>query len=534
MVSKAPQFSIQGDLEVSALSRALPDVVGAIDPEYLRRQRWFGSKGKPISALRLKEHAVVQATLPFFFLNLIEVEYAGFDTELYFVPLMISNQALPRNDLLLQVQSTSAIGFVYEALGDDEFCTALLQRIERPGQLRAIAGDFVFDKTPAFLASERFTIKRSRAEQSNTSIIFGDALILKAFRKVEMGINPDLEICHFLTTRTTFPHIPRVAGSIEYQSSHSRAAIGILQHFIRNEGDAWDYTLRHLQRFYASVAQAAETGTTVVDPEALEGPAGRLLREYAADADRLGHTTGQLHLALASDRHDPSFAPEPITRQDATEWVASIKQHIEGVLGAIHRNVSSYDPALQKTVADVLRKKPDYLKKVEDLQELGDVKISKIRCHGDYHLGQVLKTEEGFCILDFEGEPLRSLESRRHKTSPLKDVAGMLRSYSYAAHAGLRALDPAGEHQRAYLESWAHTWERMASRSFLAGYLDETRRAQADFVPASHDLLHRILSVFVLDKAIYELGYELSHRPTWVSLPLEGLQAAMLGGRDVD
>ncbi len=534
MVSKAPQFSIQGDLEVSALSRALPDVVGAIDPEYLRRQRWFGSKGKPISALRLKEHAVMQATLPLFFLNLIEVEYAGFDTELYFFPLMISDHALPRNDLLLQVQSTSAIGFVYEALGDDEFCTALLQRIERPGQLRAIAGDFVFDKTPAFLASERFTIKRSRAEQSNTSIIFGDALILKAFRKVEMGINPDLEICHFLTTRTTFPHIPRVAGSIEYQSSHSRAAIGILQHFIRNEGDAWDYTLRHLQRFYASAAQAAETGTTVVDPEALEGPAGGLLREYAADADRLGHTTGQLHLALASDRRDPDFSPEPITREDATEWIASIKQHIEGVLEAIHRNVSSYDPALQKTVADVLRKKPDYLKKVEDLQELGDVKISKIRCHGDYHLGQVLKTEEGFCILDFEGEPLRSLESRRHKTSPLKDVAGMLRSYSYAAHAGLRALDPAGEHQRAYLESWAHTWERMASRSFLAGYLDETRRAQADFVPASHDLLHRILSVFVLDKAIYELGYELSHRPTWVSLPLEGLQAAMLGGRDVD
>jgi maltose alpha-D-glucosyltransferase/alpha-amylase len=185
-------------------------------------------------------------------------------------------------------------------------------------------------------------------------------------------------------------------------------------------------------------------------------------------------------------------------------------------------------------MADVLRKKPDYLKKVEDLQELGDIKISKIRCHGDYHLGQVLKTEEGFCILDFEGEPLRPLESRRHKTSPLKDVAGMLRSYSYAAQAGLRAIDPAGEHQRARLVSWARTWERLASRSFLAGYLDETRRAQADFVPASHDLLHRILSVFVLDKAVYELGYELSHRPSWVNIPLEGLHAAMLGGHDVD
>ena len=529
MVSKAPQFSIQGDLDVNALARALPDVVGAIDPEYLRRQRWFGSKGKPISALRLKEHAVVQATLPLFFLNLIEVEYAGFDPELYFFPLMISDQALPRNDLLLQVQSTSTIGFVYEALGDDEFCTALLQRIGQAGRLRASAGDFVFDKTPAFTAPERLTIKRSRAEQSNTSIIFGDALILKTFRKVEMGINPDLEISRFLTTRANFPHIPRVAGSIEYLSSHAYAAIGILQHFIRNEGDAWDYTLRHLQRFYASAVQAAEKDTAVVDPEALEGPAGRLLREYAADADRLGHTTGQLHLALASDRHDADFAPEPVTRQDATEWVASIQQHIEGVFGIIHRNFSSYDPELRKTMADILDKKPDYLKKIADLLELSDIKISKIRCHGDYHLGQVLKTDEGFCILDFEGEPLRSLESRRHKMSPLKDVAGMLRSYSYAAHAGLRAIDHADAHQRARLESWARAWERLASRSFLAGYLDETRRAQADFLPSSHDLLHRILSVFVLDKAVYELGYELSHRPSWVRIPLEGLQAAMLG-----
>ena len=505
------------------------DLVAAFDPEYLRRQRWFGSKSKPIARLRLKDHAVLQATLPIFVLALIEVEYDGFDAELYFVPFMITASPVPSQDLLLDLKTASGTGYVYEALANEECCNALLRRIARPGELPAGGGKFVFEKTRAFIEPQASTVKRSRAEQSNTSVIFGDALILKNFRKIESGINPDLEISRFLTTKTDFSHIPLLAGTIEYVGdslgSGSHAAIALLQRFVPNQGDAWDYTQRHLQDFYTTAAASLQKGHR--GPHVPDEPAARSMLDYASDVYRLGQTTGQLHLALASDPRDPDFAPEPISVQDVERWIILMTQHIETGIQALARNLHAYDAGLRTSAAALLGKKAGLLKKVEELRGLEASQTYKIRCHGDYHLGQVLKTNDGFCILDFEGEPLRSLQERREKVSPLKDVAGMLRSYHYAAYAGLFAFVERQGQARDALEPWARAWEQQASQSFLAGYLAETQRAHAAFVPASTVLLTRVLSVFLLDKAIYELNYELNHRPSWVQIPLEGIQAAM-------
>jgi len=572
MASRAPQFSAPGTLEAIANWVALADLVAALDPEYLRQQRWFGSKSKAITGLQLNDYAVLRPELPLFILALIKVEYVGYDAEIYSVPLMISDRAVPQLDPLLELKTASGGGFVYEGLADDEFCRALLQKIAYPTELSAMAGRFVFAKTPAFIQPESPTVKRSRAEQSNTSIIFGNVLILKNFRKVEPGTNPDLEISRFLTTKTDFTHIPPLAGMIEYFGSSSSAAISMLQRFVPNQGDTWEYTLRHLEDFYAAAARSpkkapsqpdtsvgsgggsSRTGPTPAmsgsgggssrtgppppsvgsgggssgtgPPPAVEEAAGRLMREYAAEASQLGHITGQLHVALASAPQDPDFAPEPIVGQDVERWISSIKQHIETGLRALD-SLSSYGPGLERTAAELIRKKSDYLAKVEELRGLEASQTYKIRCHGDYHLGQVLKTDDGFCILDFEGEPLRSLQERREKISPLKDVAGMLRSYHYAAQAGLFAFAEHHGHERDALEPWARAWERQAGQSFLAAYVPEVRRTPAAIVPSSIDLLTRVLSVFLLDKAVYELNYELNHRPSWLKIPLEGIQVAM-------
>jgi maltose alpha-D-glucosyltransferase/alpha-amylase len=540
MASRAPLFSAPGTLEAIANWVALADLVAAFDPEYLRQQRWFGSKSKPITRLQLNDYAVLRLELPLFILALIEVEYAGSDAEIYSVPLMISDRAFPQLDPLLELKTASGGGFVYEALADDEFCRALLHKIAYPTELSAMAGRFKFEKTTAFIQPESPTVKRSQAEQSNTSIIFGNVLILKNFRKVEPGINPDLEISRFLTTKTDFSHIPPLAGTIEYFGSSSGAAISMLQRFVPNHGDTWEYTLRHLEEFYAAAARSPKKAPSRPDTSvgsgggscrtgptpAMEETVGELMRDYAAEALQLGHITGQLHVALASAPHDADFAPEPIVGKDVERWITLIKQHIDTGLQALDR-LSSYGPELERTASELIRKKPDYLAKVEELRGLEASQTHKIRCHGDYHLGQVLKTGDGFCILDFEGEPLRSLQERREKTSPLKDVAGMLRSYHYAAYAGLFAFAEHYGHERDTLEPWARAWERQAGQTFLDGYVAEARRTHAAIVPSSMDLLTRVLSVFLLDKAVYELNYELNHRPSWLRIPLEGIQVAM-------
>jgi maltose alpha-D-glucosyltransferase/alpha-amylase len=528
MASRAPQFSVPGTLEAACVS-VLPDAVTALDPEYLRRQRWFGSKNKPITGVRLKEYAVLQATLPVYVLTLIEVAYAGYPPEMYSLPLMIVNRAVPERDLLLELKTPSEMGFVYEALTDDEFCRTLLGKVAESGTVSAAAGRFVFEKTRAYMAPSTATVKRSRAEQSNTSIIFGDALILKYFRKVESGINPDLEISKFLTDRTDFSHLPRLAGTVEYfgddRQPESRIAIGLLQSLVPNQGDGWDYTLRHLQDFYGRVAgsaQNAKSGSMAPDQ-----PAEESLRTYETEASRLGQITAHLHLALASDPRNPPFAPEPISLQDVDCWRTTITEHVEAGLAALDRNLPSYDQNVQHTAVELLRRKSDYLKKIEGLKGLEASHSVKIRCHGDYHLGQVLKTADGFCVLDFEGEPMRSLTERREKACPLKDVAGMLRSYHYAAYAGLFAHAEEHHVDKKRLEPSATSWERHANQAFLRSYIAATQDTAVRLVPASAELLMRVLSVFLLDKAFYELNYEMNHRPSWVKIPLEGIQNAM-------
>jgi maltose alpha-D-glucosyltransferase/alpha-amylase len=384
-----------------------------------------------------------------------------------------------------------------------------------------------------------------KAEQSNTSIRFGDRLILKLFRKLEAGINPDLEIGRFLTEQTDFRHTPRVAGALEIRGrGHEPVTLGVLQEFIPNEGDAWRYTLDSLGRFFDRVAMswgqtaAAATAGGVVPAEPLTALAERELG--ADDFERIGtyvptvrllaERTAELHIALASGR-GKDFAPEPFSELYQRSLYDSMRSLTKKNLRLLRSRLAACPEAERPAAEWVLAAEERILDRFHRLTSR-KLAAERTRVHGDYHLGQVLYTGRDFVILDFEGEPARSLSERRLKRSPMRDVAGMLRSFQYAAYVALFeevASGVSSAEAGPALESWALYWERWVSAAFLQAYLNRVRGAE--FLPASAEEREILLDTFLLEKAIYELGYELNNRPDWVRIPLQGIRQILDGER---
>jgi predicted trehalose synthase len=312
------------------------------------------------------------------------------------------------------------------------------------------------------------------AEQSNTSIVFDDELILKAFRRVEAGINPELEILRFLTEKG-FPNIASLGGWYAYSGGPTSATLGILQEFVRGGIDGWELALD-------------EIGSA---PEA-----------FLARLRRLGEVTGTMHTTLASDPTDPAFCPETPSVEALGLLTATVDEEIERVFLDL--------PEDDERLASIIGRGEEVREQLRLLTHAGSPGKS-IRTHGDYHLGQTLWAEDDWVILDFEGEPARSLTERRRKRSPLRDVAGMLRSFAYAAIAAsiLRGADaPDG-------------WEEQAREQFLAGYFETV---DPTLLPSGQPAIERLLAVFELEKAVYELRYELDNRPEWVGIPVAGIQ----------
>ena len=366
------------------------------------------------------------------------------------------------------------------------------------------------------------------AEQSNTSILYGRSMILKLFRRLEEGENPDVEIGRFLTETAHFKPIAKLLGDLTVtRADGGRTTVGMLQEFVESDGDGWSTTLAELDRFLADAAtrgEPAEIGVaTLTHPvavdEALRSMAGGSLEAAAM----LGQRTGEMHLALATETEDPAFREEAFTAADLTADAARLRVQIERAFGALERGLGQLDETTSHLAAVLLNRKVELLARAEAITHSApDCCGQRIRIHGDYHLGQVLRAAGDYVLLDFEGEPARSLAERRGKQSPLRDVAGMLRSYSYAAAAGLRAY--AGDATTA--AGWARLWERAAAAEFLRGWQEA--------VNGHPDLLRdaaqgqKLLDAYLLEKAMYELLYELNNRPDWAAIPLSGI--AVLAG----
>jgi len=416
----------------------------------LRAARWFGGKSRVIRSATVVDRASLAADAT---LYLVNVEYERGAPEAY---------------------------ILVERLAEPDVGRALLQRFGGARVPSERGGTLTFAPTHLLATVDRARtepIRQLQGEQSNTSLVYGDALILKLFRRVQFGPNPEVEIGWFLTEHTRFHGMPAVVGSLEYEApSGEVASIALLQAFQPNRGDAWRTTLARLELVH-------EGGDPTPSVDALA---------------RLGATTGALHVALAQSGGGRDFDAEPIDEGDLAAWRAAINAELDHVEQAV---------ALER---DAVRAHVDGIDALHG--------ALKTRHHGDFHLGQVLETPEGeFVIIDFEGEPAKPLSLRREKRSPLRDVAGMLRSFDYARHAALRSADP-NDVER---QQRAERWYRAAREHYLAAYLDVVRRGAPELLP---DDVEPALHALELEKAAYEVLYELNNRPDWLPIPLAALK----------
>jgi maltose alpha-D-glucosyltransferase / alpha-amylase len=500
---------------------------------YLPTRRWFGGKARTITSVQVRDAVELPSDARFV---LLDVEFSDGEPQTYLLPLAIANvrreQDQGRNLPVIARLREGAI--LYEPVQEEFFANTLLDTIARKRQLRGQHGTISGTATRAFKelrGAGKLDTHVLGVEQSNTALQYGQELFLKLFRRLETGINTDFEITRFLNEETSFRNVPRVAGALEYRNETTGAlmTVGILQGFTPNSGDAWAYTLDAIGRYFDGLLSdpaAAERLGKAVPPESVHELARRAIPEaardaigpYLADAEMLGVRTAQMHLALASRDDDPAFKPEPFTPHYQRSIYQFMRTQIVQMLAVVRKRAGE-----QPDFATLLAEEKQLHEKVRGVLD-GKIESARIRVHGDYHLGQVLYTGNDFVIIDFEGEPARPLSERRIKRSALRDVAGMIRSFHYAPYAVLFGTAP-GSYVRkedlARLESGAKYWQHWVSAAFLRAYLAESTKGT--HLPRDQKSVETLLTAYLIEKAVYEIVYELNNRPDWVRIPLRGL-----------
>ncbi len=521
-------------------------------PAYLTGCRWFGGKARDVQELKIIETMPIGKAHSKTEILLMQVEYTEGLPDLYVLPLAFADgeesekvvSSFPQA-VVSRLKVDSRNGVIYDALYNEEFCGELLSMIARRRKLKTPGGgELTAFPGPAFkdaLKSRLHLLRPQvlKAEQSNTSILYGNEFFLKVFRHPDRGVNPDLEIIKFLTERSSFKHIPRFAGGIEYKQPGSESiSLCILQEQVRNEGDSWSYFLEHLSSFYERVLAAKidpkdipEAPRSFIDLAACEAPSG--LRDLITSvplemAALLGKRTAELHLALATEKEDSNFAPEPFSLLWQRSIFQSMQSLVKKVFRLLERSLSKLPEEVSSEAREIFALE-DEIVSMERLIARKKLSTQKMRYHGDYHLGQVLFTGKDFVIIDFEGEPARTLGERRLKRSPLRDAAGMLRSFHYAAYVSLLKEAPLRSEDRSSLEPWAELWSRYIGGAFLRSYFDVI--GSSGLVPGEKEELELMLKAFLLDKAVYELGYELNNRPQWVIVPMRGIKQIVKGNQ---
>jgi maltose alpha-D-glucosyltransferase/alpha-amylase len=514
-------------------------------PEYLQKCRWFGGKARQVRAVKITDAYRMTYDSASAYFVFTEVQYAAGLPENYLLPLAFaaveraveiaqSSPAAPVAQLIIHDGEQASGGILFDALADARFSKALLDAIARKRRFKDNGGEIVALPSQRFReiagsAEAPLEPQPVKREQSNSSIVFGDRLILKIFRRLVEGTNPDLEVGRFLTEKTGFGHTPPFAGALECQRERGEPiTVGILQGYVQNQGDAWSYTLDALQRYFEGcLAKRAESANLalprdhVLELAEKEIPplAQEMIGTYLASAELIGQRTGELHVALASDAADPAFAPEPFTSFYRRSLYQSLRTLAKQAFTLLQKRLKALPDGLQAEARQVLDAEKEVYGRMRAILDL-KVTALRTRQHGDYHLGQLLYTGKDFIITDFEGEPARALSERRMKRSPLRDVAGMLRSFDYAAVSALKS-DRIRAEDAPTLEPWSRFWNLWVSVVFLKSYLGVATRG--GFLPKSKDETKTLLDLYVLEKAIYELGYELNNRPDRVEVPVQGI-----------
>lgn len=510
-------------------------------PADLPNRRWFGAKARRIKEVRIADWWPISDTASV--VLFARVHYGTGADDLYLLPLSIlpaSRQTgidvtpqIPRAPLA----RLSDGSYVVDALTDPVAALALLKVVEENAEGTSEAGVVRGRRTTAFPAlrdsrNQPLVPRRGPETSSNSLVFFGRRLLLKMFRRLETGINPDLEVGRFLTERETAARVPQVAGALEYLPSDGSGlrTLGIVQSLVSSQGDGWSHALAELQPYYM---RAADQGP--LDEEGLRGearlidraswtPPARLVEALGGallSASQLAWRTAELHLALSADRLDPDFSPEPLDRDDVAQISREIHHQFDLGREALQRVLSKLPTTIRTPAERLLNEGPSALEQLEASEVPEVIPGQRIRIHGDFHLGQVLRVGDDFVLLDFEGEPTRTVSERRAKFSPIRDVAGMLRSYHYAAYAAL--FDFVGDNSILLdrLVPWADAWHQWVSAAFVQRYRYEMKGSS--IIPAADATFALLLDRYILAKGLYELVYELNNRPNWVRIPLGGV-----------
>jgi maltokinase len=439
--------------------------------EWIVEQRWFGSKARDVAHIEISECVPLREEPPMLALALVEARFGEGTHETYQVPIGLR----PASERWSERVIAKAGGLtLYDALADPACGRELLHRMRSGDEETVSEGVLRFRWAASAAAGLGGTVdvRPVGVEQSNSSIVFGDALILKAFRRVEPGVNPELELLRFLSERG-FPNIASLAGWYEFEGRFIDATLGILQEYVAGARGGWELALEQVTS----------------DPDGL-----------LEDLHTLGEVTGDLHTVLGSDNTTPEFAPDEPSHEALALLTADVDEQIE----RIFRDLPDTEALMP-----IAGRGQDVRETLQALSHIG-AGGRVIRTHGDYHLGQTMLSGRGWVILDFEGEPARPLPERRLKRSPLRDVAGMLRSFSYVTAGArlLRGVDVPEE------------WEERARAAFLEGYFEHV---DSGLLPPGEGPTAQLLSVFELEKAVYELRYELNNRPEWIGIPVAGI-----------
>jgi maltose alpha-D-glucosyltransferase/alpha-amylase len=486
---------------------------------YLKEQRWFGAKGHAPSSARVIDVVPLPWDDAALGIAILEVETASGKAS-YQMPLAVRRvdaakvAAANARAVVAKVIATDGEASLLDALEDPVFQRHLGDAFANPTAFDSQTGGRWsierVSRTPLFFGPDAKIVVGS-AEQSNSALIFNSQAFLKLFRKIEVGVQPDVEMTRFLTVDASFPHVPALFGTITYRDHAGEAVAGMLQEYLAGSRDAWSFVL-----------DSTKSGAS---------PAS-----VAREIERIGIVTRELHDALAgaAAASNPDFAPIPVGAGDVERWAQRTKETIRDATTLLDRQrIAGKLSAQRAAEAEVLvRRRDHYLTWVEEVADLvGDDGGSRIRIHGDYHLGQVLRTKsDSFVVIDFEGEPTRSLVERREKTSALRDVAGMLRSLAYAAATLVRGEDSSSKKDArtpAERELVSGRWERDARAAFLRGYTGRMEDKGGLF-PRDPKHFDALLSLFEAEKAFYELAYELNHRPGWEWIPMRGISRLLV------
>ncbi len=542
-IAELPQVAWNGDWASLFSGSSKVELEGAVLPPYLRSQRWFGGKARQIAAVELSSATpidIASRESRRVVIGLLRVRFEAGREDVYVLPMSVATGDEARRLrekhpgwVVARLVGAGEDALLYDALASDSVVCSLMDAIGSDSPW-PIPESRVRGVSTAKFSELRgphdrpLSVHRAPATSSNSLLFLGRRLLLKFFRRSETGVNPDFEIGRFLTEQETFSQIPRIAGMLELDAEDGSTALAILQELVPNQGDGWSHAISELGRYYERASGrmfgprlAERDPRTLLELADAPPPLSVLeaIGEYRRSARILGRRTAEMHRALAASADHPAFRPEPLPAAELQVLHGHVREQAVAALELLGSRIDLLLPRIVDQARELLSRGEQLDASLARIvpQDGG----GRIRVHGDYHLGQVLAVEGDFIILDFEGEPTRTLEERLARQSPLKDIAGMIRSYHYAAYAGLFAFTQDRPEDFARLEPWAIAWYQWNSAAFLKEYLSAS--SGAAYLPAERADFAGLLDAFMLEKAFYELAYELNNRPEWAGIPLRGV-----------